>query len=176
MDPDAVFREWTLAADGVWTRRAARVITADAAGRILLMQGVDPYDTSSRTWWFTPGGGLEPEEPERDGAARELFEECGFRVDADDLVGPVAWRSASFEYFRRACRQDEVLFFVRLTGDAAVRTDGWTDVERASVRQVRWWPLEELAATDETIYPPALPGLAAQLVADGWDSTLRTVD
>ena len=35
------------------------------------------------SWWFTPGGGLDPGESHRDGAVRELFEETGLRCEAE---------------------------------------------------------------------------------------------
>jgi 8-oxo-dGTP pyrophosphatase MutT (NUDIX family) len=41
-------------------RRAARVILIDERGRVLLLRGSDPGRPEAGTWWFTPGGGVEP--------------------------------------------------------------------------------------------------------------------
>jgi hypothetical protein len=97
------------------------------------------------------------------------------RVDAHDLVGPVAHRRASFRYFGRQCRQDEVLYYVPVTDPGEVHTGGWTAVERASVTELRWWEVDELANTTETIYPPALPDLVRALLVNGWDGTTPTI-
>ncbi|WP_165367327.1 NUDIX hydrolase [Phytoactinopolyspora endophytica] len=172
---DDVFREWNEESDGVWTRQAARVILLDGAGRALLLRGFD-VDDPARSWWFTPGGGLETDEDPRTAAARELLEESGLRVDPDDLIGPVAERSASFPYFGRPCRQDEVLYFARLAGFHEISEDGWTHVERASVSEMRWWDVDELAAAGVTVYPPELPVLTRELGACGWDGVYRRLD
>ncbi|SDU72908.1 NUDIX hydrolase [Jiangella alkaliphila] len=155
-------------------RRAARVIVVDEAGRVLLMRGYDPADPSN-VWWITPGGGLEPGEDERAGAVRELFEESGLRVGPDELAGPVAVRTAFFSFMGRPYRQDEVLFFARLTGATDVDGSGWTDIERASVTELRWCAADEVEALGEPVYPPALPSIVRGLVGHGWDGTTRTV-
>nr|WP_281386808.1 NUDIX domain-containing protein [Jiangella mangrovi] len=164
--------------DGVWFRRAARVIAVDAAGRVLMMRGYDPAD-HQHVWWITPGGGLEPGEDERAGAVRELFEESGIRLDPADLAGPVASRSALFSFDGRPYRQDEVLFFARVAGaheHDELDTTGWTSVERASVTELRWVSADELDAVTEPVYPPALPAMVRGLLDRGWDGVAHTVD
>ncbi|WP_162606459.1 NUDIX hydrolase [Jiangella asiatica] len=162
--------------DGVWFRRAARVIAVDAAGRVLMMRGVDPAEPD-HVWWITPGGGLEPDEDERAGAVRELFEESGVRLAPSDLAGPVAVRSATFSFMGRPYRQDEVLFFARVPGEAeSLVTTGWTPVEQASVTELRWCTADELAAVGEPVYPPALPEIVRGLLAAGWDGVAHAVD
>ena len=73
-------------------RLAARVLLLDEGSRILLFRGGDPAAPERGTWWFTPGGGLEPGETRHQGAARELFEETGLRVSPDSLGEPVLCR------------------------------------------------------------------------------------
>ncbi|MBC7679310.1 MAG: NUDIX domain-containing protein, partial [Pseudorhodobacter sp.] len=60
-------------------RTAARVLLLDGRDRVLLFRGGDPHLPERGTWWFTPGGGLDPGEQTVDGAVRELFEETGLR-------------------------------------------------------------------------------------------------
>lgn len=174
VEVEQVFRDWHQDADGVWTRRAARTIVLGPATWILLLRGFDVEDPS-RTWWFTPGGGLQPDESDRRAAARELLEETGLRVPLHDLVGPVAARTAAFSYFGRSCRQHEVLFLTQLTDDKDLTTSGWTAVERASVSELRWWNLDELASTTQSVYPPSLSDLVRVLVDQGWDGTTHVI-
>ncbi|WP_430646685.1 NUDIX hydrolase [Agromyces sp. GXS1127] len=63
---------------------AAGAVITDAEGRVLLVRrGAPPQ----RGRWSVPGGQLEPGETFADGAAREVLEETGLRVD----VGRELW-------------------------------------------------------------------------------------
>ena len=57
-------------------RNGARVLFLDSEGRMLMVRGHDPHEPE-RTFWFTPGGGIEPGETGRQAAVRELAEETG---------------------------------------------------------------------------------------------------
>ncbi|MEV4439047.1 NUDIX hydrolase [Streptomyces sp. NPDC049577] len=144
-------------------RRAARVVLLDPADRILLLHGYEP-DDPSRTWWFTPGGGLEGTEGWEDAARRELAEETG--ITGVEL-GPELWRRVcSFPFDGRRWEQDERYFLAR-TDRAAVWTGGRTELERRSLTGLRWWTCEELLATHETVYPTRLAGLLRTLLDEG---------
>ena len=141
----------------VLDRSAARVLLVDGTGRTLLLRGSDPARPGLR-WWFTPGGGLNPGESPRDGAARELFEETGLRVTPADLGEPIWHQVAEFSYRNRSYRQDQDFFLLRVAA-WQVDTTGFDDEERDTIDQHRWWSADELAATGETIYPAELPEL-----------------
>lgn len=168
IDADAVFAaEWTLAADGVYERTAARLVIVDAAERVLLMSAAD----GDRRWWFTIGGGIDRGEHARTAAVREAHEETGLRVEPEALVGPIFRRVPTFTFLGRECRQDELTFFARVPNGATVTTAGWTDLERAAMDGMHWWPLGELQRTDETVYPPDLGDRVAAVLDHGWDSS-----
>jgi len=164
--------DWELGTDGMPYRRAARVIALDPAGRLLLARGHD-VDEPGRHWWFTVGGGIDAGETAREAAVRELREETGLVADPADLVGPVARRTALFDFAARHVRQDEEFFLVRLeASDAAFDTAGWTEIEVRFMDELRWWDLDGLAAQPEQVYPAGLVGIVRGL-AGGWDGTVR---
>ncbi len=136
-------------------RRAARVLLVDAADRVLLLRGTDPEDPSQGSWWFTPGGGLDPGEEPLQAACRELAEETGLRLPAEALGGVVHERVAHFRFSGVAYRQAEVYYLARVDAHE-VDTAGWTAVEVASVTGHRWWPRAELATTGERVFPREL--------------------
>lgn len=144
-------------------RKVARVILLDPADRVLLMHGFEPADPSS-TWWFTPGGGVEPGETHEEAALREVREETGIGTVE---LGPVLWtRMCSFPFDGRRWNQDERYFLGRTTRTATAM-DGLTPLEQRSVAGLRWWTSAELSATRETVYPTRLAGLLRTLLDEG---------
>lgn len=143
------------------TREGARIILLDELGRVLLIQGIDPGAPELDPWWFTPGGGVDPGESQAEAAIRELREETGFVVTGE--LGPVVHeRTAAFTFMGQAMVQHEV-FYRAVLGQsvqgAQLDRSGWTELERNSLTDARWWSAEELRTTSETIYPEYLADL-----------------
>ena len=59
--------------------------------------------------------------------------------------------------------QEDTYFLVRTPG-FGVSDRGWTDVEKATVVEHRWWTVDDLRATDEVVFPENLAGLLEQLL------------
>lgn len=145
-------------------RRAARVLLLDGAGRILLLRGFDPARPDHR-YWFTVGGGLDDGESMRDAAVRELFEETGLRLTADDLTGPVWWESTRFPFDGQWYEQQQEFFVARTPGSAwTVDFSGLNAIERASVDASAWWCVEDLERTGEKFYPVNLPQILRKVM------------
>jgi 8-oxo-dGTP diphosphatase len=70
--------------DDTPTPTSVRVIVGDPDGRLLLLQRASDDDSNPGLWEF-PGGGVDPGETGEQAAARELREEVGLDVTADDL-------------------------------------------------------------------------------------------
>lgn len=168
--------EWPLDAEGYPHREAARVLLFDGADRLLLARGHDA-DQPGRSWWFTIGGGIMPGEGPRQAAVRELEEETGIRVASELLEGPVAYRSAEFDFLAVTARQDEWFFLARTTS-VALSARGWTELEKDVIDEQRWWDLDELEEAmkdpDLEVYPRRLVVLARQWLA-GWDGGVTRI-
>jgi 8-oxo-dGTP pyrophosphatase MutT (NUDIX family) len=143
------------------TRRAARVLVVDAAGRVLMLHGIDPADPSDR-YWITVGGGLEDGESYVEGAVRELAEEIGLRVPADRLGEPVWHEVVEFPFNGQNFRQEQVFFLLRVSS-WRVDPSGFDEIERAAIDGYRWLAPADLAGTSDPYYPAVLPDLLVRL-------------
>jgi 8-oxo-dGTP pyrophosphatase MutT (NUDIX family) len=142
-------------------RRAAKVLLVDPRGRVLLFSGIERTRPEAPPRWFAVGGALEPGEDEPAAAVRELFEETGLRVS--DPGPAIMVRRFSWEFEGSVYDQEETYFLVR-TGEFEPVPAGWTDTERATMAGHRWWSIEELRTTNETVYPEGLADLLRQLL------------
>ena len=151
---------------------AVGVLPVDDGHTYLVGQYRYPLDEYS--WEIPEGGCPEGEEPLH-AAQRELREETGLVLDPARLQGPVWRRSAEFDFLGARCRQEEDFFVHRVGAGLVVDDSGWTELERASVSQWRWWDPADLAAAGVTFYPPDLVGLLARLPAV-WSGDPVTID
>lgn len=130
------------------------MLLTDDAGRTLLFEDSDPGLDDAR-WWVTPGGGIDPGETEVDAAIREVWEETGVRLQAEDLLGPMARRHVVHGYSDQVIEQDEAFYLARV-GAVAVDVSAHTEEEKLTFLQFRWWSTEELRNTDDWVWPHEL--------------------
>ena len=145
-------------------RRAGRVALLDVGNAVLLQSGIEPGSVDEPGFWILPGGGAMAGESLEEAVHREIYEETGARLG--DL-GPVVWeRHVSFPFDGRHFEQHESIFVVRAER-FEVKPVALTDLELRFTTGSRWWPLKELSATEETVYPPLLASLIADWLASG---------
>lgn len=146
-------------------RHTARIILADNEDRILLFRFVDPESlTPGGAWWGTPGGGVDAGESLAQAAARELFEETGLRVPPARFDRIVAGNRGVARFAGLERWFENHYYFLRAER-FELNASGWEEIERGLIAEHRWWPVDELAATDAIIHPPGLARILPELLA-----------
>ena len=133
-------------------RVCAKAIVTDGAARVALVRYGDP----PLSHWALPGGRIEDGETDEETLRRELEEEIGV-VEA--LIESCSWiRSCRFQAQGRTVHQLERTHIVRIGANdlSPFLTPGAID---EGITDVRWWSLEELRGTEETVYPTDLAAL-----------------
>jgi 8-oxo-dGTP diphosphatase len=139
-------------------RPSARLLILDPSGSVLLFRFVFRSGAlAGEDFWATPGGALETGETFAQAAVRELEEETGIR---SDTLGPEVARR---EFVLQLASGESVIaderYFVVAVPDRSVSRDGWTELEREVMTEHRWWSLEELGETIETVWPEDLAAM-----------------
>ena len=143
-------------------RPSSRLLVIDPIKRVLLFRfRFKRGPLAGQSYWATPGGALEAGESFPDAAHRELFEETGIRRDA------VTEEVAQQEFVLQLDNGEHVLaeerFFLVRVADQSLSRDHWTQVENEVIADHRWWAIEELASTSETVFPETLVAILDKL-------------
>ena len=150
--------------ESVTERDAVRAIVLSESSDVLLLRIRSP---DGRTFWITPGGGLDPDETTELCLRRELSEELG--LEAFD-IGPLVWRRQhTFNWGDKRLCQRELFHVVHVPLFDPRMSDV---VEAEWVEMFQWWPLEELRRTVEQIVPAAIADIVADYLARGAPSEL----
>ena len=148
-------------------RRAVRAAVLDSSDRILLTRFENPV--THKTWWATPGGGVDEGESDEATLRRELLEETGL---ANVEIGPVVWtREDVFSWDRRLLHQRERIHLVRVEAHDPRPT---IDIAPEGITEIRWWSAGDIESSGETFVPRALGKCLQTLLLRGPPS--RPVD
>jgi mutator protein MutT len=143
-------------------RYVARVLVINDAQEVFLLRGRDSSLPDRAPFWFTPGGKIDPGETSGEAAARELREEVGLNASPQDLGHIIGEETSDYHFEGQAYRQYGVFYAYR-SNEAGLASDTWSEMEARTIDQGRWWRLDELEATQETIYPAHLAHMLKSL-------------
>ena len=140
-------------------RPSARLLVLDGQGRVLLFRFSHADGAlAGKTYWATPGGGLDAGESFADAARRELREETGI----DQIPGPeIAIRNVRFMLPDGDIADAEERYFLVRSNQPVDIGNNPDPVERAFIAESRWWSMAELDASSETTFPENLSDMIA---------------
>jgi 8-oxo-dGTP pyrophosphatase MutT (NUDIX family)/GNAT superfamily N-acetyltransferase len=149
------------AAQPIIERESIRAILLTSANEVLLLR-IRPPD-GRKSWWITPGGGLEPGETIEEGLKRELQEELGL----DDFeLGPLVWRRQhTFNWAGKRICQREQYYIVRVAQRFEPRMSDATEAQ--TLDRFRWWATAELAHASEPLTPLSLAEIVVRYLEQG---------
>jgi 8-oxo-dGTP pyrophosphatase MutT (NUDIX family) len=148
-------------------RHASRILLVDEFDRTFLFKGQDPQNRSD-VFWCPVGGGIEPGETPEQAIRREVTEETGL---VDFALGPHIWnREEIFSFNGVLLHAKETWFFSRVA-HFEVDISGFSDIERETTLDQKWWTLQELADTPDSLTPRRLPELLGPLLKGHFPDT-----
>ena len=143
-------------------RSAARVVLLDRSARIFMVNAEDPLDPFKPPWWEIPGGGIGRGEDSAAAAARELYEETGI-VDVE--MGPVIWtQRVQFTFGGYYFDSDERIHVAWCDG-GEYQPQHLEALEEAAFLGARWWEVDELLVSEESVLPALLRDYLAPIAA-----------
>ncbi|HEY9677044.1 MAG TPA: NUDIX domain-containing protein [Drouetiella sp.] len=143
-------------------RPSARLLVLDESNHLLLFRFEYKRGAlAGHNYWATPGGGVDPGETFEQAAKRELFEETGFVVD--DVGAEVESREFKLQLPDGEFVMADERYFVVRTAQTKLSNANLTELEVEVMAEHRWWSIDEIASSEEKIYPENLAELLRRI-------------
>lgn len=136
-------------------RKASRLLVINPSQEVLLFRFVHKDGPlAGQNYWATPGGGVEAGETFEVAAIRELREETGIKVDT--VAAPIADRKVPLML---PCGETVLAieqYYLVHAPDEVLSKAEWTAHETQVMADHRWWSVNALRSTEETVWPQSL--------------------
>ena len=161
------------------TRKTARALLFDNAGRLLLVKMHDPSVGAAdgavvpHAYWVTIGGEIDAGEDVMVAVAREIREETGL---TDVRLGRAVWYAEHVLTVKGEPRLFQETFVLAYTDDTNLSRAGWTEEEAQVIEHLKWWEMDALFASGDTFFPSSLKENLLPLSDDLLPPTLLTIE
>ena len=143
-------------------RTGIRALVLDPDDRIVLVR----FEFPARSFWATPGGGVERGEDDAATLGRELREELG--LELVEPLGRCVWVRTHVFPMGDWDGQTERYYLLRTHAFEIRPALSPEELRREGVTEVRWWTPDELRGAKDVVFAPRrLPVLLPELLRDG---------
>ena len=102
---------------------------------------------------MTVGGEIDEGEDIASAILREILEETGLH---DVRLGGEVWYTEHVLVVKDAPRLFQETFVLAYVNKTSLSVAGWTDEERHVIKELKWWDMKALLASEEIVFPTSL--------------------
>ena len=135
-------------------RATARIMLIDERDRIFLLKTHFDPEVGLPPRWLTPGGAIDDGESTPEAAVRELREETGMIIDPKVLGEPVLEVSGRWDWADglNYHTYTDTIYELKVQSFEP-DTSGFTEDELRDILEYRWWTVDEILESQESLAP-----------------------
>ena len=135
-------------------RATARIMLIDERDRIFLLKTHFDPEVGLPPRWLTPGGAIDDGESTLEAAVRELREETGMIIDPKVLGEPVLEVSGRWDWADglNYHTYTDTIYELKVQSFEP-DTSGFTEDELRDMLEYRWWTVDEILESQESLAP-----------------------